>query len=203
MTRTLFVCVILSLVFMGNLHAQNSNTPKTKQGSMTTTSPTDTFRITVRQGNTQLGTIDFVLWPETAPLHAKFMADRIAEGYYDGTAFHRVIPGFVIQGGDPNSKDKPRETWGTGGYPEKVKAEFSDRKHVRGVMSAARTSDPNSFGGQFFICVAATPNLDGQYTAFGEVVRGMEVVDAIVSAPRDHRDNPLEKIEMTIKKIGS
>lgn len=160
------------------------------------------YEITVTQGTKTLGIITFKLWPEQAPLHAAFMDARIREGFYDGSAFHRVIPGFVIQGGDPNSKDGPRETWGTGGYKETVKAEFSKAgQHKRGVFSAARTNDPNSFGGQFFICVADTPFLDTQYSAFGEVVSGMEVVDTIVNSPRDARDNPLEKITMTIKPI--
>lgn len=157
------------------------------------------FIITVTQGNTQMGVIELKLWPDVAPKHVEFFGARAAEGYYDGSAFHRVIPGFMIQGGDPNSKDKPRVTWGTGGYPEKVVAEFSDKHHDRGVLSAARTNDPNSFGGQFFICVANRHTLDGAYTAFGEVVSGMEVVDMIVNAPRDANDNPLEKIEMTVK----
>jgi peptidyl-prolyl cis-trans isomerase B (cyclophilin B) len=168
--------------------------------TMSTSAADDIYLIKVKQGNTELGTIELKLWPGVAPLHAAFFAARVAEGYYNGSAFHRVIPGFMIQGGDPNSKDKPRETWGTGGYPEKVKAEFSDKKHVRGVISAARTNDPNSFGGQFFICVGDATFLDKQYTAFGEVISGMEVADAIVNSPRDSRDNPLEKIEMTITK---
>ena len=112
------------------------------------------YVITVKQGNTDLGTMELKLWPDIAPKHVSFFDARVAEGYYNGTAFHRVIPNFMIQGGDPNSKDQPRETWGTGGYPEKVEAEFSDKPHTRGVLSAARTADPNSFGGQFFICVA-------------------------------------------------
>ncbi len=158
------------------------------------------YTITVKQGNTDLGTMELKLWPDVAPKHVSFFDARVAEGYYNGTAFHRVIPGFMIQGGDPNSKDQPRETWGTGGYPEKVDAEFSDKPHKRGVLSAARTADPNSFGGQFFVCVADASWLDGQYTAFGEVVSGMEVADAIVNSPRDERDNPIEKIEMTITR---
>ena len=156
------------------------------------------YTVTVTQGNTNLGVIELKMWPDVAPKHVSFFDARVAEGYYNGTAFHRVIPSFMIQGGDPNSKDQPRETWGSGGYPEKVDAEFNAKKHMRGVVSAARTSDPNSFGGQFFICVADASWLDGQYTGFGEVVSGMEVADAIVNSPRDARDNPLEKIEMTI-----
>jgi peptidyl-prolyl cis-trans isomerase B (cyclophilin B) len=156
------------------------------------------YIITVKQGEKELGKLTLRMWPDVAPKHCAFFDARVKEGYYNGTAFHRVIPGFMIQGGDPNSREMPRESWGTGGYPTKVPAEFSKKNHARGVLSAARTSDPNSFGGQFFICVSDAPHLNGQYTAFGEVVSGMEVADMIVNAPRDGRDNPLEKISMTI-----
>ncbi len=156
------------------------------------------YVITVRQGNKELGKMTIRLWPDVAPNHVKHFDARVREGYYNGTAFHRVIPDFMIQGGDPNSKSGARESWGTGGHPEKVNAEFSDKSHVRGVISAARTQDPNSYGGQFFICVGNPTFLDRQYTAFGEVVSGMEVADVVVNSPRDGRDNPLEKIEMTI-----
>ena len=162
----------------------------------------NTYVITVTKGNTEMGEITLKLWPDVAPLHCEFFAKRVAEGWYDGSAFHRVIPGFMIQGGDPNSKDKPKSQWGVGGHAEKVKAEFDkSKKHNRGVLSAARTQDPNSFSGQFFICVGDATFLDGQYSAFGEVLSGMEVADEIVNSPRDPKDNPLEKIEMTIKKV--
>ena len=159
-----------------------------------------TYIMTVKQGNKELGKITIKLWTETAPKHCAFWDARVAEGWYDGSAFHRVIPGFMIQGGDPNSKDQPRESWGTGGYKEMVPAEFNARKHVRGVLSAARTSDPNSFSGQFFLCVADSPWLDNQYTGFGEVISGMEVADLVVNTPRDPRDNPLEKITFSVAK---
>ncbi|MEY2719637.1 MAG: Peptidyl-prolyl cis-trans isomerase [Bacteroidota bacterium] len=158
------------------------------------------YTITVTQGNKELGKIVIGLWDNIAPKHAAFFEARVAEGFYNGSAFHRVIPNFMIQGGDPNSISGDRSTWGTGGHPDKVPAEFSSVKHVRGVLSAARTQDPNSFGGQFFLCVADSPWLDNQYTAFGEVLSGMEVADAIVNSPRDGRDNPLEKISMAITK---
>jgi len=159
-----------------------------------------TFTIEVTRDTTRLGTIVVRLWPDIAPKHAAFFEARVAEGFYDGTAFHRCVPGFVIQGGDPNSKNGPRYTWGTGGYKERVKAEFSELPHMRGVLSAARTNDPDSFSGQFFICVAAARSLDKKYSCFGEVVSGMEVADQIVLAPRDDRDNPIEKISMKITK---
>lgn len=159
-----------------------------------------TFTIDVTQGTTNLGKIVVRLWPDVAPKHAAFFEARVAEGFYDGTAFHRCIPGFMIQGGDPNSKNGPRYTWGTGGYKDRVKAEFSALPHLRRVLSAARTNDPDSFSGQFFICVAPSQSLDGKYSCFGEVVSGMEVADVIVAAPRDDRDNPIDKISMKITK---
>lgn len=158
------------------------------------------YTMTVMQGNKELGKIVIKLWPDVAPKHCEFFAARVSEGWYDGSAFHRVIPGFMIQGGDPNSKSGPRNTWGSGGFATKVVAEFSTKKHARGVLSAARTQDPNSFSGQFFICVADASFLDNQYTAFGEVLSGMEVADAVVNSPRDAGDNPLEKITFSIKK---
>lgn len=196
--RALFA-LFVALVGMVNMACSQATTSKPTSPTGTEgTGNVEEYIITASQGGKELGKMTLRMWPDVAPLHCKFFADRVKEGYYNGTAFHRVIPGFVIQGGDPNSKDGPRETWGTGGYPVKVKAEFNDRKHVRGVLSAARTNDPNSFGGQFFICVAPTPSLNNQYTAFGEVISGMEVADMIVNAPRDGRDNPLTKITMTI-----
>jgi len=159
------------------------------------------YILTIRQGNKELGKIEIKLWPGVAPKHCEFWAARVKEGWYNGSAFHRIVPNFVIQGGDPNSKDKPKETWGTGGWPEKVPAEFSDKHHGRGIISAARTQDPNSYGGQFFIVLADANHLDNQYTAFGEVVSGMEVVDMIAATPVDGAARPLEKIEMSIEAV--
>lgn len=162
-----------------------------------------TYELTATQNDEVMGTITFRLLPEVAPKHAAFVAARIAEGFYNGSAFHRVIPNFMIQGGDPNSINGPRNTWGTGGYSEAVEAEFGSTPHLRGRISAARTNDPNSFRGQFFICVADASWLDGQYSVFGEVITGMDVADQIVSAPRDARDNPLDKISMQIEVATS
>jgi len=113
-----------------------------------------------------------------------------------------VIPGFMIQGGDPNTKDpKKPETYGQGGPNHRLKAEFNDIPHRRGVLSMARTSDPNSAGSQFFIVVKDSNFLDRQYTVFGEVVKGMEVADKIVSLPRNARDLPAERVEVTIVAV--
>ena len=166
-------------------------------------SPAATYELTATQNGNTLGVITFELLPEVAPQHAAFFAARIMEGFYNGSAFHRVIPGFMIQGGDPNSISGPRNTWGYGGYSQAVPAEFNSTPHVRGIISAARTNDPNSFRGQFFICVATASHLNGQYTVFGRVLTGMDVADKIVNAPRDVSDNPIDKISMTMSEVAT
>jgi peptidyl-prolyl cis-trans isomerase B (cyclophilin B) len=150
---------------------------------------------------TRLGSIEIEFLPDKAPGHVKNFLDLARKGFYDGTTFHRVIPGFMIQGGDPNTKDAKgsRDRHGTGGPGYQIKAEFNDVPHKRGVVSMARSSDPNSAGSQFFIVVKDSNFLDRQYTAFGRVVSGIEVADAIVNSPRDPRDNPNERIEMKVK----
>lgn len=149
-----------------------------------------------------MGEIEVELFPETAPKHCANFDSLVTIKFYDGTAFHRVIPDFMIQGGDPATKLKGRESWGKGMPGQtKVPAEFSKRTHARGILSAARKgNDINSATSQFFICVADRPDLDANYTVFGRVLSGMEVADKIVNVPRDERDNPLDKIEMTISK---
>ncbi|MBL7997481.1 MAG: peptidylprolyl isomerase [Candidatus Kapabacteria bacterium] len=150
-----------------------------------------------------MGEIILELFPDIAPKHCANFDSLVRVKFYNGCAFHRVIPGFMIQGGDPNSKDKPREMWGMGDPGQTtVPQEFNPTPHKRGILSAARTPDPNSATSQFFICVADATQLDNQYTVYGQVLKGMEVADAIVNSPRDPRDNPNEKIEMKIEKIG-
>jgi peptidyl-prolyl cis-trans isomerase B (cyclophilin B) len=148
---------------------------------------------------TKFGDMEVKLFPDKAPNHVQNFMKLAKSGFYDKTIFHRVIPGFMIQGGDPNTKDpnKP-ETYGMGGPAERLKAEFNDMPHRRGILSMARTNDPNSAGSQFFIVVKDSNFLDGQYTVFGEVVKGIEVADKIVSLPRNERDLPRERIEMTM-----
>ncbi len=150
---------------------------------------------------TKFGSIELKFFPDVAPNHVNNFIELAKKGFYDGTTFHRVIPSFMIQGGDPNSKNVDKATHGMGGPGYTVKAEFNSRPHKRGILSMARAADPNSAGSQFFICVADAPFLDRQYTVFGEVVSGMDVVDKIVSQPRDPRDNPNERIEMKVKVI--
>lgn len=147
---------------------------------------------------TNLGDITLKFFPEVAPNHVNNFTELAKKGFYNGTTFHRVLPKFVIQGGDPNSKNLDRSKHGMGGPGYQVKAEFNKKPHRRGTLSMARSAHPDSAGSQFFICVADTPSLDGQYTVFGEVVKGIEVVDKIVSQPRDGNDNPKDRIEMTV-----
>lgn len=155
-----------------------------------------TIRVTMK-GEPQ-GDIVLKFYPDVAPGHVNNFIKLAREKFYDGTTFHRVIPGFMIQGGDPNSKQPDRSMHGMGGPGHRVKAEFNSKPHKRGVLSMARANDPDSAGSQFFICVADANFLDWQYTAFGEVVSGMDVADKIVAVKRDGRDNPLERVEMTV-----
>jgi peptidyl-prolyl cis-trans isomerase B (cyclophilin B) len=150
---------------------------------------------------TKFGNITLKFFPDVAPGHVKNFIDLAKKGFYDGTTFHRVIPGFMIQGGDPNSKNPDKSTHGMGGPGYTIKAEFNDRPHKRGTLSMARAQNPDSAGSQFFICVKDAPFLDRQYTVFGEVESGMDVVDKIVSQPRDARDNPNDRIEMKVKIV--
>ncbi len=151
---------------------------------------------------TKFGEIEIEFLADKAPGHVANFLKLSRAGFYDGTTFHRVIPGFMIQGGDPNTKDAAaRERHGTGGPGYNIKAEFNDTPHKRGVLSMARSSDPDSAGCQFFICVADSGFLDKQYTAFGRVVKGIEAADQIVAAPRDRRDNPNERVEMKVRVV--
>ena len=165
---------------------------------MTTTDASDNEFAVIE---TRLGDIELELQNDIAPGHVKNFKDLAGKGFYDGTTFHRVIPGFMIQGGDPNTKSDDRSTHGMGGPGYTIKAEFSSTPHTRGVLSMARSQDPDSAGSQFFVVVKDSSFLDNQYTVFGRVTKGMEVVDKIVSVPRDSKDNPDEKVEMKSVKI--
>ena len=150
---------------------------------------------------TTFGEIEITFFHHKAPKHVENFVKLAGEGFYDGTIFHRVIPGFMIQGGDPNTKGDDESSYGTGGPGYTVDAEFSDISHKRGILSMARSQDPDSAGSQFFIVVKDSTFLDNQYTVFGEVTSGMEVVDKIVDLPRNPRDLPNEKVEMKVKIV--
>ena len=148
---------------------------------------------------TKFGEIKIKFYPEVAPGHVNNFIKLAKEGFYDGTIFHRVIPGFMIQGGDPNTKGTNQAMYGMGGPGYTIKAEFSEKSHKRGILSMARSTDPDSAGSQFFIVVRDSPFLDKQYTVFGEVVSGMEVADMIVNLSRNRSDLPDERVEMKVK----
>jgi peptidyl-prolyl cis-trans isomerase B (cyclophilin B) len=150
---------------------------------------------------TTLGNIELEFLGGKAPGHVKNFKDLANKGYYDGTTFHRVIPGFMIQGGDSNSKSTDRSTHGMGGPGYSIKAEFNDTPHDRGIISMARSQNPNSAGSQFFIVVKDSHFLDNQYTVFGRVIKGMDVADKIVNVKRDRSDNPVDRVEMKSVKI--
>jgi peptidyl-prolyl cis-trans isomerase B (cyclophilin B) len=141
--------------------------------------------------DTTLGSLTVELWDDVAPNHVENFQKLARDGFYNDTGFHRIIEGFMIQGGCPNGN-------GTGGPGWTLDAEFNDRQHDEGVLSMARTSDPNSAGSQFFLCLGRDhcQHLDGQYTAFGKVVAGIEVVRAIGGAETDSGDRPLTPISM-------
>ncbi|MDI6782319.1 MAG: peptidylprolyl isomerase [bacterium] len=148
--------------------------------------------------DTKFGQIKIKFFENDAPNHVQNFKNLAKQGFYNDTTFHRVIPGFMIQGGDPNTRDDDRLNDGLGGPGFNVRAEFNNRSHQRGIVSMARSSDPHSAGSQFFICVAPATFLDRQYTVFGEVISGMDVADKIVNVPRDPQHNPLEKVAMTV-----
>jgi peptidyl-prolyl cis-trans isomerase B (cyclophilin B) len=146
------------------------------------------------------GEMALEFWPEVAPKTVENFKALARKGFYNGTCFHRVIKGFMIQGGDPLTKDPAQErNWGTGGPGHKVKAEFSDRHHDRGVLSMARSSDPDSAGSQFFICHGNPRFLDRQYTAFGKLIRGDDVLEKIAATPTRPQDRPIK--HMVVESI--
>jgi len=152
--------------------------------------------------NTTEGTMVLEFWPDVAPGHVENFKKLAKQGFYDGTAFHRVIKGFMIQGGDPLTKDDSQQArWGTGGPGYQIKAEFNDKAHTRGVLSMARSQDPNSAGSQFFICHGDPRFLDRQYTAFGKLIKGDDVLEKIATTQTGPQDRPAKKITMTSVKI--
>jgi peptidyl-prolyl cis-trans isomerase B (cyclophilin B) len=151
---------------------------------------------------TSEGTMVIQFWTDAAPKTIANFKKLAKSGFYDGTCFHRVIKGFMIQGGDPNSKDlNKEETWGFGGPGYNVDAEFNDHPHVRGVISMARSGDPNSAGSQFFICHGSPSQLDHQYTTFGKLIKGDNVLEKIATTPTHPPDRPDKRMEIISIKI--
>jgi peptidyl-prolyl cis-trans isomerase B (cyclophilin B) len=151
---------------------------------------------------TSEGEMVLELWPDVAPGHVENFKKLAKQGFYDGTCFHRVIKGFMIQGGDPLTKDESKQDrWGTGGPEYQIKAEFNDRPHTRGVLSMARSQDPNSAGSQFFICHGDPRFLDKQYTAFGKLIKGDDVLEKIATTPTKPGDRPVKRMNIDSIKI--
>jgi peptidyl-prolyl cis-trans isomerase B (cyclophilin B) len=141
-------------------------------------------------------------WPDVAPKTVENFKKLAKSGFYDGTAFHRVIKGFMIQGGDPLTKDESKQSrWGTGDPGYKIAAEFNKKSHERGVFSMARSQDPNSAGSQFFICHGAPKFLDGQYTAFGKLIKGDDVLEKIATTKTLPGDRPEKRMNVESVKI--
>jgi len=163
--------------------------------------------------STNFGDMVVEFYPDLAPMHVESFIALTNEEYFNGTTFHRVIPGFVIQGGDPNSRNENRATHGTGGRAGKffglgneedpstwlIPQEFNPTPHVKGILSMARTNDPNSASSQFFVCHDNANFLDNNYTVFGKVIDGLDIIDMIANVAKDQNDNPLEKVEMTVR----
>lgn len=158
---------------------------------------------------TSQGEMVIEFWPDVAPKTVANFIKLAKSGFYDGTAFHRIIDGFMIQGGDPLTKDPSMEArWGTGHADERIKAEFNDRHHEFGVISMARSQDPDSASSQFFICLGATPALDGKYTAFGKVIKGEDTLRKLGKTPVGPAGNgepskPTSRVALESVKIVS
>lgn len=176
---------------------QNKPLPATAAPGATVPAPEDEVVVL----ETTVGKIVVAFFPDKAPNHVANFKKLASDGFYDGTRFHRVIKGFMIQGGDPKSKDLAASpSWGTGGPGHSVDAEFNDTKHTRGILSMARSANPNSAGSQFFVMDQTSPHLDGQYTAFGIVVEGMDVVDKVLETPVTDRNGtvvPEKAVQVT------
>ena len=173
-------------------------------GKVTATPPTKTNSDAgvVAVITTSEGVMVVEFYPDVAPNHVANFEKLARSGFYDGTAFHRVIPGFMIQGGDPNTKnDAAKDSWGMGGPGWSVIAEFNSKHHARGILSMARSQDPNSAGSQFFICHGDAGFLDGQYTVFGNLIKGFDVLDKIATTPTEAPDRPIKRVNIDSIKI--
>lgn len=177
--------------------ASETSQPMTPAAPAAQEKPMSAYENKVAELHTSAGQINLRFFPDVAPNHVKNFIDLAERGFYNGTKFHRVIPGFMIQGGDPNTISGNPTTWGTGGSATNIKAEFNARSHRRGILSMARAQSPDSASSQFFIVVKDSPFLDNQYTVFGEVTQGMDVADKIVGAETGANDRPVNPVAIT------
>lgn len=202
--RHLFHATLIVLIAFGAQAQTKTTTTKTTKKTTKTASSKEKKMANgedkVAVLHTGDGDMTIRFFPDVAPNHVKNFLALAEKGFYNGTKFHRIIPGFMIQGGDPNTKTDNTSSWGTGGSGSNVNAEFNSISHKRGIVSMARSASPNSASSQFFIVVKDSPFLDRQYTAFGQVTKGMDVADKIVNAQRDQsNDRPFKPV--AIKSI--
>ena len=201
--------VLLSLGFAlfcglvaGCNNANSADQAASSSANVTNATPGASSAKEVAVIKTSQGDMVIEFWPDVAPKTVENFKTLAKKGFYDGTCFHRVIKGFMIQGGDPLTKDPGAEDrWGTGDPGYKVKAEFNDRSHVRGVISMARSQDPDSAGSQFFICHGNPTFLDHQYTAFGKLIKGDDVLEKIATTPTHPPDRPDKRQDVVSIKI--
>jgi peptidyl-prolyl cis-trans isomerase B (cyclophilin B) len=186
--RHLFIAFAVLALVMSSARGADEKKQYDKPGDMKI-DPKKTYTATI---DTSEGKMVAELYPDKAPETVNSFVFLAKEKFFDGLTFHRVIKDFMLQGGDPTGT-------GMGGPGYKLKAEFNDTKHVKGILSMARTADPNSAGSQFFVMHGTSPHLDGQYTVFGKVTEGLDVIDKIASAPTDARDKPVKPV--TIKSV--
>ena len=192
------ICAIVLVAGMVTTLADETKTNTSTKATMSTPAATNEVAVIT----TTEGTMVIEFWPDVAPKTVENFKTLANKGFYDGTCFHRVIKGFMIQGGDPLTKDPAKEDlWGTGGPGYTIKAEFNDHSHVRGVISMARSNDPNSAGSQFFICHGDPTFLDHQYTAFGKLIKGDDVLEKIATTPTHPQDRPDKRIGVISIKI--
>ena len=188
---------------LGLAAAYGENEPKKPEASKTETPAAESTN-EVAVIKTSMGEMVIAFWPDVAPKTVENFKKLAKSGFYDGTAFHRIIKGFMAQGGDPFTKDPAKESdWGKGDPGYKIKAEFNGKSHVRGVISMARSQDPDSAGSQFFICLAPAPHLDRQYTAFGKLIKGDDVLTKMGDTPTGGREGskPLKRVSVESIKI--
>jgi peptidyl-prolyl cis-trans isomerase B (cyclophilin B) len=198
----LFIPLCAVGLALGVLTAMAADEPKpeTKPKSDSKEDKMSTNEVAVIK--TAEGEMVIEFWPDVAPKTVENFKTLAKKGFYDGTCFHRVIKGFMIQGGDPLTKDPSQESrWGTGDPGYKIKAEFNDRHHDRGVISMARSNDPDSAGSQFFICHGNPRFLDKQYTAFGKLIKGDDVLEKIATTPTHPQDRPDKRMAIESIKI--
>jgi len=196
--KAINIICALGLFAAAALQAEETNTPAATPATVTNTPAAKEVAVIT----TTEGTMVVEFWTDAAPATIENFKKLAKQGFYDGTCFHRVIKGFMIQGGDPLTKDASKEAmWGTGGPGYSIKAEFNDHSHHRGVISMARSADPDSAGSQFFICHGEPTFLDHQYTTFGKLIKGDDVLEKIATTPTHPQDRPDKHMGITSIKI--